>query len=267
MQRRQIITLITDFGIIDTYVGQLKGAILSRYDAATIVDITHSIPAQDIHTAAQALQSSYQSFPPGTIHLVVVDPGVGGHRHILAATGQGHHFIAPDNGILSYLMTDAAIDVVYRVEKPSLFAESISPTFHGRDIMAPVVGAIAAGLALDEVGPAVALTECMQLPLPRTQVKEDRVEGVVVYIDHFGNLRTTITRADLAGFSKDNAATVLVQGQSINQIFLTYAEASPGTLVALFDSSGFLEIAVVNGNAANILGCKMGDPVKVSFGG
>ncbi len=167
MQPSGIISLITDFGLIDPYVGQMKGTILRRNPRAQLVDLSHAIPRQDITGAAIVLHSSYAFFPPGTVHLVVVDPGVGSQRRILAAAGDEQIFVAPDNGILSLLLRDQIISRVYCVEQRELFADTVSPTFHGRDIMGPVAAALAGGLVeLAAVGSEVSPDSCVCLDLP-----------------------------------------------------------------------------------------------------
>ena len=148
-----IFTLTTDFGLQDPYAGQLKGALLKGCPSATIVDLTHAIPAWDVVTAAVTIRTSYTFFPPATIHLIVVDPGVGSQRAILAAAGDGHFFIAPDNGILSLLVADHKIESIHRVEQPAFFPATVSPTFHGRDVMAPVATALARVTRLGRFGP------------------------------------------------------------------------------------------------------------------
>ena len=143
-----IFTLTTDFGLLDPYAGQLKGALLKGFPSATIIDLTHAIPAWDVVTAAVTIRTSYAFFPAGTIHLIVVDPGVGSQRSILVAAGDNHYFIAPDNGILSLLVLDHKIETIHRVEHPDFFGAAVSPTFHGRDIIAPVAAALAQGTGL-----------------------------------------------------------------------------------------------------------------------
>ncbi|WLE97001.1 MAG: SAM-dependent chlorinase/fluorinase [Candidatus Electrothrix communis] len=275
MQPSGIISLITDFGLIDPYVGQMKGAILRRTPGVQLVDLSHEIPRQDITGAAIALHSSYAFFSPGTVHLVVVDPGVGSQRRMLAATGDEQIFVVPDNGILSLLLQDRIITRVYQIEKKELFADTVSPTFHGRDIMGPVAAALAGGLDPVAVGPEVSLVSCVCLDLPGAHVSEKRITGQVLQVDHFGNIRTTIRSTDLehlkylkylkpegAGGSQRHQVQVNEQ-LVIQSISTTYAEAEPGELVALIDSAGYLEIAVNRGSAAELTRCRIGDPVQV----
>ncbi|MFP7753960.1 S-adenosyl-l-methionine hydroxide adenosyltransferase family protein [Thermodesulfobacteriota bacterium B35] len=263
MNFANLITLTTDFGLQDPYVGQMKGAILKRNVTARIIDLTHGIPPHDVLTAALTLRTSYSYFPDGTIHLVVVDPGVGSQRSILAATGDGHLFIAPDNGILSLLAADNRLKHVHRVENRTLFPSEVSCTFHGRDIMAPVAAALAAGMPLNRVGPEVSFADCERLDLPRPRISAQGIEGQVLHIDRFGNVRTTITTALLSRFQPGSFACIEIGGERINTIATTYSQCPPGDLIAVIDSSGYLEIAVNKGSAAEVTGCGPGDPVIV----
>ncbi|WP_446009977.1 SAM hydrolase/SAM-dependent halogenase family protein [Candidatus Electrothrix sp.] len=259
-----LISLTTDFGLHDPYVGQMKGAILQRHPVAQLVDLSHAIPRQDILGAALVLHSSYAFFPAGTVHLVVVDPGVGSQRRILAAEAQGHYFVAPDNGTFSLLLRDQLVQRVYLVEERGLFAETVSTTFHGRDIMGPIAAALASGMPISTVGPEVLPASCVCLEIPVAQVAGQKIMGQILQIDHFGNIRTTIRQTDLRGFVDPQQCQVMLSGQQIKGIHTTYAEAGPGDLVALIDSAGYLEIAVNMGNAAEHLQCGTGDAVEVT---
>eukprot|EP00923_Selenidium_pygospionis_P006353 GHVN01010954.1.p1 GENE.GHVN01010954.1~~GHVN01010954.1.p1 ORF type:complete len:282 (-),score=10.97 GHVN01010954.1:60-905(-) len=271
MQPSGIISLITDFGLIDPYVGQMKGAILSKNPRAQLVDLSHAIPRQDIIGAAIVLHSSYAFFPVGTVHLIVVDPGVGSQRRMLAAEGDEQIFVAPDNGILSLLLRDQIINRVYSIEEKKLFADTVSATFHGRDIMGPVAAALAGGMDVDAVGSEISPDSCVCLNLPVASVSEKAITGQVLQIDHFGNIRTTIRSTDLEHLkcleqplASPQRCQVQVNEQLVIQsISATYAEAGPGELVALIDSAGYLEIAVNRGNAAELTRCCIGDPVRV----
>eukprot|EP00923_Selenidium_pygospionis_P006352 GHVN01010952.1.p1 GENE.GHVN01010952.1~~GHVN01010952.1.p1 ORF type:complete len:285 (-),score=7.00 GHVN01010952.1:108-962(-) len=274
MQPSGIISLITDFGLIDPYVGQMKGAILSKNPRAQLVDLSHAIPRQDIIGAAIVLHSSYAFFPVGTVHLIVVDPGVGSQRRMLAAEGDEQIFVAPDNGILSLLLRDQIVNRVHCIEEKKLFADTVSATFHGRDIMGPVAAVLAGGLDVDAVGSEVSPDSCVYLDLPVASVSEKKIIGQVLQIDHFGNIRTTIRSADLQHLERlkyleqplasPQRCQVQVNEQLVIQsISATYAEAGPGELVALIDSAGYLEIAVNRGNAAELTRCCIGDRVQV----
>lgn len=262
-----IITLTTDFGLQDPYVGQMKGAILKGNITARIIDLTHAIPPHDILTAAVTIRTSYRYFPRGAIHLVVVDPGVGSGRSILAAAGDNHLFIAPDNGVLSILAADNKLDTIHRVENSSLFPSEVSGTFHGRDIMAPVAAALTGGLPLDKVGPATKYDDCVKLGLPKPIINDKAIEGQVLHIDHFGNIRTTITSKSLGRFQPSGFSGIEIGGHRIPAVSNTYSEYPQGKLVAVIDSSGYLEIAVNKGSAAEVTGCRPGDPVVVRMEG
>ena len=257
-----IITLTTDFGLQDPYVGQLKGALLKGCTSATLIDITHAVPPWDVGAAAVALRTSYAFFPLGSIHLIVVDPGVGSNRSILVAAGDGHFFVAPDNGVLSLLVVDHKIETIHRVEHPAFFPSHVSPTFHGRDIRAPVAAALARGHALPDFGASVSLQEIQMIVMPSVVPEAGCCCGQVARIDHFGNIRTTIGtgpgRLDPATFG-----WLEIGGRCISQLTQTYAEVEAGTLLVLIDSSGYVEVAANQARAVDILGCAPGDRVTV----
>lgn len=257
-----VITLTTDFGLQDPYVGQLKGALLKGCPSATIIDITHAIPAWDVVTAAVTIRTSYPFFPLSSIHLIVVDPGVGSQRSILVATGDGHYFIAPDNGILSLLVADRKIETIHRVEHPTFFPASASPTFHGRDIMAPVAAALAKGYAVNDFGTSVPLQEIMLAIVPSVVPGAGCLHGQVHSIDHFGNIRTTI-RTGRGHFDPTAFKFLAIKGQRIARLAKIYTEVEPGALLVLTDSSGYLEVAANQARAVDILGCSPGDRVTV----
>ncbi len=263
MNFANIITLTTDFGLRDPYVGQMKGAILKRNITARIIDLTHGISPHDVLGAAVAIRTSYRYFPKGTIHLIVVDPGVGSQRGILAAAGDHQLFIAPDNGLLTLLALENTIEAVHRVENSSLFPSEVSGTFHGRDIMAPIAAALAGGLPLNKVGPETTFTKCVQLDIPDPVIDRQSITGQVMHIDHFGNIRTTINTRHLSRFQPSSFAGIRIGNHAIDSILSTYSEQPPGELIALIDSSGYLELAENRGNAARLTGCKPGDKVIV----
>lgn len=258
-----LITLTTDFGLTDPYVGQLKGVLLKGCPSATLVDITHAIPAWDILAAALALYTSYAHFPVGTVHLVVVDPGVGSSRSLLAAQGDGHFFVCPDNGILGLLLQEDKIQAVHRLE-PKAAAETISPTFHGRDLMAPVAAALAQGAAIKDLGPALPLARVQRLELPQVESVDGVVQGQVLAVDHFGNVRTSI-RCGAGFFNTRLFSSLEIQGHRITQLVRSYSEVVAGGLAVLVDSSGFLEIAANQASAAALIGCVPGNVLTMEF--
>ncbi len=264
--KRPIITLTTDFGLRDDYVGTVKGVLLSTCRDAVIVDLTHGIEPQDIVRAAMSIGHAYRFFPPGTVHLVVVDPGVGSDRSILALKASGHLFIAPDNGVLTPFLGRDSLQEAFFVDNVGLFAATISRTFHGRDIMAPVAARLADGMELSLVGPQITARDCCRIHLPEASKKGGTIVGEVIRIDHFGNLQTSITARDIASISRQKMQ-ILIGGIAIGTLMDTYSDAGPGKTVALLDSGNHLEIAVNGGNAAAILGLRPGDTVTVSDSG
>lgn len=255
-QNPPLITLTTDFGLTDPYVGQLKGALLSRCPTATLIDLTHAIPAWNVSAAAIILHSTYKFFPRNTVHLIVVDPGVGSDRAIVAAQGQGHLFVCPDNGILSLLLAEGVIEAACTI-KPA-YAGVVSSTFHGRDLMAPVAAVLALGTPLAEVGEAMALESLQRVATWQAQPTSGGWQGWVLGIDHFGNLRTSICAQELQGFQG-----LEINGQAVKQQVATYSEIAAGHLAVLIDSCGFAEIAANQASAAAIIGAVIGDVVTV----
>ena len=262
-----IITLITDFGLEDEYVGLMKGVILSIDPSATIVDITHHIAPQDVEQAAYTLNASYRYFPDGSIHLIVVDPGVGGKRAIVAAKKKGHVFIAPDNGVLTLLCGKGEIDECIRVDNPEFFLNSISQTFHGRDILAPVGAHLARGVPLSRIGIPADVTGLVRLPgLESCRSANDEITGKIVAVDHFGNLITNISAHELRDFCSGKPGRkprVRVGRHNIPGLSSTYESVEAQQPLALIGSRGYLEIAVNTGSAHTHLNVKKGDGVTV----
>jgi len=258
-----IITLTTDFGHGSPYAAAMKAVILRINPAATIVDITHNVPPQDVRQGAVVLDDVTEWFPDGTIHVVVVDPGVGTDRAIVYAQIGKQQYIAPDNGLLCYLSARSAPERVIRLETADYWLQPVSSTFHGRDIMAPVAAHLSLGLDPDKLGPR--LERLTQPQWPEVRTTPTRVEGMVAAIDGFGNLITNITVDALAGRPTDYRACVVCSIYETWGIFHTYAERPRGTLIALIGSSGRLELAIVGDNAAERLGIEVGMPVVVAW--
>lgn len=258
-----IITLTTDFGTGSPYVAALKGVILSINPAATIVDLTHAVPAQDIREGAMVLDDVADRFPEGTIHLVVIDPGVGTDRAMVYARIGRQQFIAPDNGVLSRVLARTMAFEVIRLENPAYWLAEISTTFHGRDIMAPVAAHLSLGLDPRELGPEH--VPLGQLEWPRPIRQHDRVEGAVLKIDSFGNLITNIDAETLLGRPTDGRACIVCNIYETWGIYQNYAEQPRGTLIALIGSGGCLELAIVGESAAERLGIEPGEPVVVAW--
>ncbi len=259
----RIITLTTDFGTGSSYVAAMKGVILSLNPQAVVVDVTHAIPAQDIRQAAIVLEEVGPYYPAGTIHLVVVDPGVGTERALVYARFFGQHFLAPDNGVLSRLARQQAPEEVRRLENQRFWRHPVSHTFHGRDILAPVAAYLSLGVLPEELGPPAELRVLLDWPQPR--ILPDRIIGVVEEIDSFGNLITNIRAEALAGRPTDRRAVVVCGIYETYGIYSTYAQQPADSLVALISSSGRLELALVGSNAARRLGIGVGTPVTVAW--
>lgn len=262
-----IITLTTDFGLTDEYVGVMQGVIAGRAPQARIIDLCHAVPPQDIRHAAYLIQASWRYFPPAALHVVVVDPGVGTKRRIvLLATDHGR-FLAPDNGVLTLLL-DQPNCQAHAVTNPAFFLTPASSTFHGRDLFAPVAAALATGTSPDSLGPSIAPSELARLPMPepRVAITAGTVDGEVMAIDHFGNLITNLTRDHLAPLA-DRPEQLLVQlaGKPLGAIRKAYADAAPGEALALFGSRDTLEIAINQGHAAHRLGATVGSRVRLAL--
>jgi S-adenosylmethionine hydrolase len=260
-----VITLLTDFGTDDEYVGLMKGVILSINSAVTIVDLSHRIDRHDIVQAAFAIRSSYSYFPQGTVHLIVVDPGVGTERNLLVLKLGSHFFIAPDNGVLSLLCSDKKVSSLNLITNPKYFKASISSTFHGRDIIAPVGAHIASGVDINELGPETDAQSIMYLDGLRARcTKNSELHGKVIAIDHFGNLITNIHSDQLtqclpgAAFDK---LRIKMGSNVIEGLAQTYANVRSDLPVAVIGSRGYLEIVVKQGHAAKRLNAVKGDDV------
>jgi S-adenosylmethionine hydrolase len=250
-----IVTLTTDFGLADPYVGTMKGVILSRFRAAVIVDVTHGVAPQSVRAGAFFLRGAAAYFPPGTVHVAVVDPGVGTARRLCVARHAGQCFLAPDNGLLPAALGPEAR--LLELDATHFALPDASSTFHGRDVLAPAAAAIAGGLA-PEAASVRALVDPVRLAHAAAQRSTDgrAIEAEVLIVDHFGNVVLDLVRADLAGPLEDWC--VVHRGQTI-AFARTYALVDPGKALALVDSWGAVEIAVRDGDAAAVLGLSPGD--------
>ncbi len=245
-----IITLTTDFGLRDPYVGIMKGVILGIAPEACLVDITHEIGSHDVAEGAFALASSVRHFPPGTVHLGVVDPGVGSDRRPIAASDGRHMFVGPDNGLFSLCLDENA--TMHHLTNDAHFLAPVSGTFHGRDIFAPVAARLASGTVLDAVGPPI--RDFLKLTFGDIPY--------VAHIDRFGNIVTCLRSKDL---SPDKA--LWISGTRIESLCSTYAEGRPGELFMVVGSSGFIEVAINRDSAAQRLGVSRGSEFEVETGG
>jgi S-adenosyl-L-methionine hydrolase (adenosine-forming) len=258
---QSLVTLTTDFGAGSFYVAAMKGVLLSGAPEARLIDLSHTIPPQDLRFTAFFLARCLPYFPTGSIHVVVVDPGVGTDRSILHIEAEGRHLIAPDNGCWCLAVeqwTDRP--QVRRLTESTLWQPTVSATFHGRDIFAPVAVYLARGGAPEALGSPV--TGWIRLALPAPTLGPDRLTGEVVFVDPFGNLLTNIPgEAFLAMTARDGR--VRIGGTEVARVVRTYGEAEPGAVVALVSSSGCLEVAVTQGNAARTLAAGIGTAVEV----
>ncbi|MBN2549311.1 MAG: SAM-dependent chlorinase/fluorinase [Anaerolineales bacterium] len=259
-----ILTLTTDFGLKDGNVGVMKGVILGLAPQAQIVDLSHLISPQNIAEAALILSRSAPYFPAGTVHVVVVDPGVGTSRRPLAAQVGEQYYVGPDNGAITLWLEQAESQGLKRrfvhLDQPRYWLSEVSHVFHGRDIFAPVAGHLAAGTPLEALG--APLDDPVRLALPQPQRTPTGWQGEIIHIDHFGNLACNLRREHLAG---QKVATVSLGGVNIDGMVNTFGERPPGELVALLGSTGNLIVSVVNGSAAARLNAHLGDPVQVTL--
>jgi S-adenosylmethionine hydrolase len=251
----RVVTLLSDFGTRDGYVGAVKGVLLSRCPGATLVDVTHEIPPGDVAAGAFVLGQAAPYFPAGSVHLAVVDPGVGSERRALACAIGDQLYVAPDNGLLTRVLEAEASVLAREISHPALRLSSVSDVFHGRDLFAPAAAHLASGAPLAAVGPELPSASLVRSAWPKPSLESDGGGGQVVYVDRFGNL---VTNLPLDPEVPQGVATVAGCDVSIRR---TYSEVAPGSLVALRGSSGLLEIARNRGSAAEALGVGPGDVV------
>ncbi len=270
----RIITLTTDFGTSDAYVGVMKGVILGINPSAQVVDLTHAIPPQDVHEAAFLIHSAHRYFPKGTIHTIVVDPGVGSNRRAIVCQTDSAFFVCPDNGVLSYLVEETSgpnflpVCAISKranavtIENPAYLLPHVSNTFHGRDIFAPVAAHLSLGVPLARIGTPV--HNLVQLPMPEIHISDDTLTGQIVKVDSFGNLITNISRRDFVAWTETAPPyTIQIGNARINRLNRAYAESDIGEPLAIIGSFGLLEIAVNRGSAEERLGLKRGDAVII----
>ena len=259
----RIVTLLTDFGLRDHYVASMKGVMLSLNPELHFVDISHLIPPQDIFTAAFTLGQAVPCFPLGTIHLAVVDPGVGTARKALVAMAGGHYFVAPDNGILSYVFSVFESFSAYEITADHYFRKPISSTFHGRDVFAPVAAWLSKDIPLRQLGPPLENCVRLRIPVP-TKVRDRLMQAAVLAVDQFGNLVTNLKPGDLPVYGIEARSCKMLAGKrEIASFRRTFGEGKPGEIFVVPGSSGYLEIVVREGSAAAELGLKPGAPIGV----
>ena len=256
------ISLTTDFGTRDWFVGTMKGVILGINPRAGIVDVVHEIPSGDVRAAAFALRASYHYFPKGTVHVAIVDPGVGSNRRVIGVRTSSYSFIGPDNGLLSWALRNETIKEIRSLENPKYFLQPISRTFHGRDIFAPVAAHLSRGVALKNFGPS--LTQFLRLPWPNPRIRDDRIEGQVIYVDRFGNAITNIEAASIKE-SGTPGACIFLEGKRFCRVGLFYQSVPQGKPLGIIGSSGFLELSVNGGNAAQEFRLGTGTAVTLRY--
>ncbi len=259
-----IITLTSDYGANDHLVGTLKGVILKINPDATIVDINHNVVPYDVLDGALSIGAAYSYFPPRTIHIVIVDPGVGTQRRPLLVSGGQHYFVAPDNGVLSLVYERESSLVVRHVTAEHYFLNPISNTFHGRDIFAPVAAWLSKNWQTPSFGEEIA--DFVRFNLPKPKASNQAIKGVVLRVDHFGNLVTNLTLQDMPpSVVVQGKLKLLVGSKEIHQLAQTYAQGAQGEPFAILGSSGFLEISVNKGSAARSLGVQRGAEVTLEL--
>jgi len=258
------IVLTTDFGHTDDYVGVVKGVILSINPAVRIIDHCHSVPPQDINRAAHLIGYNRRYFPAGSIHLCIVDPGVGTSRRIIVIKDAARCYIGPDNGVFSSVLRGTEALEIYKLANQSWFLHTPSATFHGRDIMAPAAARISLGKAIEDAGPRIEPASCVVMNDTAPLCEGNQIIGEIIHIDHFGNMITNIEQKQLSGLAGTGEITVHLQSTPIPFKPGSYEELKENQLSAIINSSSLLEICVKNGNGADISQGRRGDRVIIS---
>lgn len=256
-----IITLTTDFGLQDAYVGIMKGVILGISPQVQLVDLSHQIPPQDVVAGAFVLHNAYRFFPARTVHVVVVDPGVGSSRRPIVVDTSHGQFVGPDNGIFSLIYEKEFVNQIVEIQNPQLIMPKVSKTFHGRDIFAPVAAHLWQETPLDTFGPSV--SDPVALDFWKIKTSETMIQGQIAYIDQFGNGIITLSREQIE--EKGKEFRIEVAGRVFKQVYQIYEDAKKGEALLLYGSHDKLEISVNGGNAEKILGIRKGDEVRVIY--
>ncbi len=259
------LTFLSDFGTRESYVAAVKGVVLSACPGLNIIDITHEVRSHDLLEGAFTLSCAFSYFPSQTIHLVVVDPGVGSNRRGIIATSLHHTFVAPDNGVLSLVFEQAAVNHVYSIEAEHYYNHPVAPTFHGRDVFGPVAAQLARGVEADRFGPEIADHVRLNLPTPR-QTADREAEGLVLHIDRFGNVITSLKPEDLQRLFGEDASpqAFLLNGKRSGKHCRYYAEASDTEIFSVVGGTGYFELAALKKPAAALLDAKRGQKVVVT---
>ncbi len=263
MTRKPIITLLTDFGIKDPYVASMKGTILNINPQATLVDIGHHVPPHDIQEGAFLLANTYTSFPRRTIHLSVVDPGVGGPRKPILIVTTNYFFVGPDNGLFTFALKRERVKKVIALTNPKYFLSRMSTTFHGRDLFAPVAAYLSLGVKPEAFGPE--LHSWVEINFEKHRIREGRLTGEILQIDVFGNLISNVDEKQLFHFVKDRPFAIRTGRRIIRGLKKGYWEGKKNEPIALIGSGGFLEISVREGNAHKMLKVKKGDRIQIKL--
>jgi S-adenosylmethionine hydrolase len=256
-----VIALLSDFGTQDHYAGTMKGVVLGICPDATLVDISHDIPPHDVLAGAVQLAASYKYFPPGTIFLVVVDPGVGSSRRGVAAEAGGYRFVGPDNGVLTAVFREEPPRKVVELTERRYARPTVSRTFEGRDRFAPAAAWLAKGVQLPALGRPAGPLHQLHLPVPACA--EGVLTGTVVMVDRFGNLISNIDRRTFETFARAQPVRILADGRPVSRIVSTYSEMPAGEVCALFGSSDHLELAVYSGDAGRLGGLQRGSTIEI----
>ena len=266
MAHRPIVTLTTDFGINDHFVGSVKGVILDIVPEAAIVDISHAVQAYDVLDGALAISQAYSYFPTGTVHMVVVDPGVGTTRRAIIASSDGYHFVAPDNGVLSMVYAKEERVHVRNVTSDHYFRQPVSSTFHGRDVFAPVAAYLAKMVDSHKFGDEIEDYVRFAAPRPKP-VAENRLRAVVLKVDRFGNMITNVTPEDAPElFAGKGGFKIVVGNKEITEIRTAYAEGAQGEVFGILGSMGYLEIVANRAAASQLTGVGKGAEVSIMLG-
>ncbi len=258
------IVLTTDFGQIDEYVGVLKGVILSINPEAAVIDLSHAVPPQDIGRAAELIFRNHEYFPAASIHLCIVDPGVGTERRIIVVSANGQLFLGPDNGVFSRLLETDETAKVYALTNQSWFLEDISNTFQGRDIMAPAAAHLSLGAPVDQAGPSISKESCVIIAASAPRCSDSEISGEIITIDSFGNLITNIETIHLDRLLRERGLTIRVKSSEVGFHHSSYQKLPDHRPAALLNSSNLLEICIKNGSAADLLDAQIGDRVLVT---
>jgi hypothetical protein len=257
----KIITLLTDFGLRDGYVASLKGVILSIYPETRLIDISHLVRLQDVRSGAFLLATVYTDFPPGTIHLAIVDPGVGTERQGIVLRTPRYFLVGPDNGLFSWVCRKEPQWEARSLENSQYWRSPVCPTFHGRDIFAPVAAHLAAGVAMEEFGPPWEPHIAGWTAMVRS---ERALRGEVIHVDHFGNVITNLDERTVRDFAPPEELVIELEGTRLNGLRTTYGDEPRGVLMALIGSHGYLEIAANRQHAGRLLGIQTGVAVRMS---